>query len=90
MKAPVQIWAGNDDEIVPYASNTATIRSLLPKTTEYREAKGAAHLSFLAPCPDPGAIPAICTDKPGFDRAAFHAELNAALIAFFRTKLAAP
>ncbi|MHA4836022.1 alpha/beta hydrolase family protein [Sphingopyxis sp. MSC1_008] len=90
VKAPVQIWAGSDDEIVPYASNTANVRSLLPQATEFHEVKGAGHLSFLAPCPDPSAIPAICTDKPGFDRAAFHSELNAALIAFFRAKLAAP
>lgn len=90
VKAPVQIWAGSDDEIVPYASNTANVRALLPKTTEYRQVQRAGHLSFLAPCPDPSVMPAICTDKPGFDRTAFHAELNAALISFFRAKLAAP
>lgn len=90
VKAPVQIWAGSDDEVVPYASNTATIRSLLPKSTEFHEVKGAGHLSFLTPCPDPSAIPAICADKPGFDRSVFHAELNSELIRFFRAKLAAP
>lgn len=90
VKTPVQIWAGSDDEIVPYASNTANVRALLPKTTEYRQVQGAGHLSFLAPCPEPSVMPAICTDKPGFDRTAFHAELNAAVINFFRAKLAAP
>ena len=90
VKAPVQIWAGSDDKIVPYASNTANVRALLPKTTEYRQVQGAGHLSFLAPCPDPSVMPAICTDKPGFARTAFHAELNGALITFFRAKLAAP
>ena len=90
VKAPVQIWAGSDDVIVPYASNTANVRALLPETTEYRQVQGAGHLSFLAPCPEPSTMPAICTDKPGFDRTAFHAELNAALITFFRAKLAAP
>ncbi len=90
VKAPVQVWAGSDDEIVPYASNTDNVRSLLPKTAEYREVPRAGHLSFLSPCPDPNVMPAICTDKPGFDRAAFHAELNAALIAFFRKQLTAP
>jgi predicted dienelactone hydrolase len=90
VKAPVQVWAGSDDETVPYASNTDNVRSLLPKATEYREVSGAGHLSFLAPCPDPSVMPAICTDKPGFDRAVFHAELNAALIAFFRKQLKAP
>lgn len=90
VKTPVQIWAGTDDVIVPYASNTANVRALLPETTEYRQVQGAGHLSFLAPCPEPSTIPAICTDKPGFDRTAFHAELNTALITFFRAKLAAP
>ncbi|MBW8296043.1 dienelactone hydrolase [Sphingopyxis sp.] len=90
VKTPVQIWAGSDDKIVPYASNTANVRALLPKTTEYRPVQGAGHLSFLSPCPDPSVMPAICTDKPGFDRTAFHAELNAALITFFRAHLAAP
>lgn len=90
VKAPVQIWAGSDDEIVPYASNTGNLRALLPKTTEDRQVQGAGHLSFLAPCPDPSVMPAICADKPGFDRTAFHAELNAALITFFRAKLAVP
>lgn len=90
VKIPVQIWAGSEDEIVPYASNTAKVISLLPKAPEFHEVQGAGHLSFLAPCPDPGAIPAICTDKPGFDRAAFHAEFNAALLGFFRARLAAP
>lgn len=90
VKAPVQLWAGSDDEIVPYASNTANVRALLPKSTEYRQVPGAGHLSFLAPCPDPSVMPAICTDKPEFDRAAFHAEFNAALVAFFRKQMAAP
>lgn len=89
VKAPVQLWAGSDDEIVPYASNTANVRALLPKSTEYRQVPGAGHLSFLAPCPDPSVMPAICTDQPGFDRMAFHTELNAALVAFFRKQLAA-
>jgi len=33
------------------------------------------------------AVPEICTDAPGFDRAAFHKEFNAAVLAFFRTQL---
>lgn len=87
VRAPVQLWAGSEDEIVPYASNTANIRALLPKSTEYRQVPGAGHLAFLAPCPDPSVMPAICTDKPEFDRMAFHTELNAALVAFFRQQL---
>jgi predicted dienelactone hydrolase len=30
------------------------------------------------------AVPAICASAPGFDRAAFHARFNAAVVAFFR------
>lgn len=90
MKAPVQLWAGSDDEIIPCASNTANVRALLPKSTEYRQVPGAGHLSFLAPCPDPRVMPATCIEKPGFDRAALHAELNAALVAFFCKQLTLP
>ncbi|MGB5078291.1 MAG: dienelactone hydrolase family protein [Sphingorhabdus sp.] len=89
VKAPVQLWAGGNDEIVPFASNTANVRQLLPTTPEFHMVEGASHLSFLAPCPDPSIFPAICTDRPGFDRSAFHDNLNSALIAFFNRSLTA-
>ena len=49
----------------------------------------AGHYAFQEPCPPPmaAAVPEICLDPPGFDRAAFHNELNGALIAFFRANL---
>jgi predicted dienelactone hydrolase len=31
--------------------------------------------------------PRICADAPGFDRAAFHKDFNAAILAFFRRHL---
>lgn len=89
VKIPVQLWAGANDETVPYASNTANIRQLLPTKPEFQQVEGAGHLSFLAPCPDPSIIPAICTDRPGFDRSAFHDKLNTALIEFFNRSLMA-
>lgn len=89
VKVPVQLWAGGNDETVPYASNTANIRQLLPTKPEFHEVEGAGHLSFLAPCPDPSIIPAICTDRPDFDRSAFHDKLNTALIEFFNRSLTA-
>jgi predicted dienelactone hydrolase len=35
------------------------------------------------------AAPFLCTDPSGFDRAAFHAELDAQMLAFFRRNLPA-
>jgi hypothetical protein len=50
----------------------------------------AGHFAFLAPCSAElaAAIPRICTDPPGFDRAAFHRDFNASIIGFFREHLA--
>jgi hypothetical protein len=33
--------------------------------------------------------PQICKDEPGFDRAAFHEQFDAAVVAFFKTKFSA-
>lgn len=48
------------------------------------------HFDFLAPCPAEliKTAPTICTDRSGFDRAAFHREFNAEVLAFFRKHLA--
>ena len=37
--------------------------------------------------PTPGHFPRICVDAPGFDRAAFHKDFNAAIISFLRRHL---
>jgi len=83
---PVQLWAGNDDQIVPFDTNTAVVRRLIPGGAELHQVPGARHLSFLTPC---GAItiPALCEDSPGFDRAAFHRAFDAAVVGFFRARL---
>jgi predicted dienelactone hydrolase len=50
----------------------------------------ADHFDFLAPCNDRLAqhAPDICAERPGFDRAAFHAEFNQAVVTFFERTLA--
>jgi predicted dienelactone hydrolase len=82
VRVPVQLWSGTLDTTVPYASNAGIIRTAAAGPVEYHEAAGARHLSFLAPCrllrP-----PAICADAEGFDRAAFHDDMNHSVIAFF-------
>jgi predicted dienelactone hydrolase len=86
VRVPVQLWAGTADETVPYATNTAIVRRLLPGPPDFRSVDGAVHLSFLAPC-TPETPPFLCRDKPGFDRAAFHKAFNQSVIAFFRQHL---
>jgi predicted dienelactone hydrolase len=88
VRVPVQLWAGSADETVPYETNTALVRAELGDRADFRRAEGAVHLSFLAPC-DSRTPPALCQDPPGFDRIAFHRELNAAVVAFFRQHLSA-
>lgn len=87
--APVQIWQGDADQNVPPATNAEVVRTLLPRTPEYRLVRGAGHLSFLAPCGPAGFLmpPQVCRDAKGFDREAFHRELNAGVVAFFQREL---
>jgi predicted dienelactone hydrolase len=84
---PVQLWLGAADRRVPYETNLAVIRRLLPNAPEYRQVPDAGHFAFLAPCPA-WLFPAFCKDADGFDRKAFHREFNARVVAFFRTHLA--
>ena len=49
----------------------------------------ADHFAFIAPCSTALAerVPEICQDPPGFDRMAFHHDVNEAVVAFFRKQL---
>lgn len=85
--AAVQLWNGADDRNVPYATNEAVVRRLLPTPPEYHAVPGAAHFSFLAPCPS-WLFPLICKDAPDFDRVAFHRDFNRSVIAFYKRELA--
>lgn len=85
VKIPVQVWSGEKDDKVPYATNAKLINEALAhngQTVDVRSVPNAGHLSFTAPC---GAvqIPELCTDPEGFDRAAFHKSMNATVVEFF-------
>ena len=84
--AAVQLWNGADDRNVPYQTNEAVVRRLLPTPPEYHAVPGAAHFSFLAPCPS-WLFPLICDDPNGFDRVAFHRDFNHSIIAFYQKQL---
>ncbi len=95
VKIPIQLWASElsgeartgGEVTLDYVS---TIDRDLPVKPDYHLVPGAGHFTFLPPC-DPDStknFPNLCTDRPGFDRAAFHKEFNAAVLAFFRKHLA--
>ncbi|MBR0857128.1 alpha/beta hydrolase family protein [Bradyrhizobium liaoningense] len=95
VKIPIQLWAsalsGEDrtggEVTLDYV---AAIARDLPVRPDYHLVPNAGHYAFVPPCTADLAQkrPDICTDRPGFDRAAFHAELNAGALAFFRKRLA--
>jgi predicted dienelactone hydrolase len=89
LKAPVQLWRAAEDRIAVDQGSMAIIRRELPTPPDEHVVPLAGHFAFLAPCSDAlaAAAPVICTDAPGFDRAAFHREFNETLIGFFRARL---
>ncbi|MFM8939928.1 MAG: alpha/beta hydrolase family protein [Phenylobacterium sp.] len=89
---PVQLWQAGADQILPAPDYAEPVRDALPNPPTFFRVEGAGHFDFMPPCSAQLKIfaPAICAPTPGFDRAAFHARFNPALIAFYRLHLAAP
>lgn len=86
VRVPVQLWSGDRDVTVPYASNARVIREALGDRVEFHTVPGAAHFSFLTPC---GLLrpPGLCEEQGDFDRKAFHQTMNASVVAFFDRNL---
>jgi predicted dienelactone hydrolase len=86
---PVQLWRGRFDEVLLHPWHAEQVRYALPNPPLHAEVNNAGHYAFLAPCPAPmlAAIPEICIDPPGFDRAVMHREFNAVVLRFFQDKL---
>lgn len=82
---PIQLWASafGGDGVTP--ASVEAVRRDLPTPPEWHVVQGAAHFAFLAPCTQSMArtLPEICSDRPGFDRVAFHGDFNARVLAFF-------
>jgi predicted dienelactone hydrolase len=89
---PVQLWRAEDDKITPNQWYADVIKDALPNPPDDHLVPLAGHFDFLAPCSDALAkiAPGICEDPADFDRAAFHQELNKAVVAFFQAQLASP
>jgi predicted dienelactone hydrolase len=89
--APIQLWASErgGDGVSP--QDVAAVARNLPVKADVQIVANAGHFAFLTVCPPELAksLPDICTDRPGFDRAAFHRTLDAQVLAFFRRSLTA-
>jgi predicted dienelactone hydrolase len=86
---PVQLWRATDDQILPHPFYAEAVATALPSPPDYHLVPNAGHFDFLAPC-SPAMkeqLAYLCRSAPGFDRTAFHAQLNAALVGFFRKTL---
>jgi predicted dienelactone hydrolase len=90
VKVPVQLWGSEHggDGVTP--ESVAAIAKGLPTQVEFHQIQNSQHFAFLPPCPAELAkrAPEICSDAPDFDRAAFHKELDAQVLVFFRKNLA--
>ncbi len=86
---PVQLWRGRQDEVLMHPWHAEQVRYALPNPPLHAEIPLAGHYAFLAPCPPAmlAAVPEICIDPPGLDRAAMHREFNAVVTRFFSEKL---
>lgn len=90
VKVPVQLWRADDDVVLPHPRYAEAVRLALPQAPDYRVVSDAGHYDFLAPCSVALAsiAPAICASAAGFDRIAFHASFDAAVVGFLARSLA--
>lgn len=90
--APIQLWASErgGDGVSP--QNVAAIADHLPVKADVHVVANSGHFAFLTVCPPDlaKALPEICVDSAGFDRATFHRDFDAQVLAFFRNNLTAP
>ena len=87
--APIQLWSSEHGGMGVRPEDVASVKTNLPRSPEFHRPADSGHFSFLFPCPNEvaKASPFLCTDPPGFDRAAFHKKLNAQVLEFFRKNL---
>jgi predicted dienelactone hydrolase len=86
---PIQLWRAENDHILPSPDYVEAVRDALPHPPEYHVVAGADHFDFLAPCSEAlaRAVPVICQEQGGFDRAAFHTMFNQDVVRFFEQTL---
>ena len=88
IRIPMQIWRSELGGAGIDQKNTEFTLNHLPNKPEAHLVP-AGHFAFLPPCSKEFAekLPRFCTDRPGFDRVAFHKEFDASIVRFFRDNL---
>lgn len=89
MRVPVLLMASEIGGEGVKLEHVDAIRTALAPMPEFLVAKGAGHFAFLAPCTEQAkkSAAALCEDPKGFDRDAWHREINQATIRFFARHL---
>lgn len=89
VNAPIQMWRVENDTWASDAWNGAIVRDNLKVHPDTHVVQGPDHFVFLTPCSEAlrAAVPPICQDPAGFDRAAFHRAFNQSIVDFFGTQL---
>lgn len=91
INVPIQLWRAGADDITPHPRAAEAIYHALPTRPHYVVVPDAGHFVFVACSAEMAKrAPVICQDASDFDRPAFHREFNAAVVAFFKTKLPSP
>ena len=87
--AQVRLYRAEMDNLLRADTHFETYLRGFSQVPEYRIVKGAGHYAFVAPCPEAlmEEDPDVCRDRPGFDRIAFHARLNAQIVDFLERTL---
>ena len=80
---PIQLWVAEHDERV-HAETLVHLRENRPEGFELHTVDNAGHFAFLPPC---NFSVKLCSDPEGFDRKAFHDDLNDAIVSFFKRTL---
>lgn len=85
---PLQFWRSELGGGGVDASGTARVARSLPGKPDIHDIP-AGHYGFLPPCSPQfvANLPRLCTDPPGFDRAAFHRDFDARIVGFFHLHL---
>lgn len=90
IKVPMQLWTSEQGGQGVRPQDGPVLAKNIPSRPEFHPVPNSTHMSFIFPCSEAFAktVPAfICSDPPGFDRAAFHRNFNRQMLAFFRREL---
>ena len=90
VQVPILLLTGEVDVHTPIEHAQVVLNGVPdPAKIRHRVVENAGHFSFLSPFPEARVSPAFppSQDPPGFDRASFHNELNAEVLAFLSQEL---